>query len=167
MRRDRRRSGRRGATLVELLVALPILAVGLGAAAAFILSSSAHLAGGEARLHASIQGIAVMDSLRLMAGGTAVEMGAGGTPGVQGGAGDALPPSEGRRPVAHAEMRWRWDGCCVLEVELDGGHTAWGRPLREPSWVLRPGGERQGERHDAGPDPAGPWSDGSDVEEEP
>ena len=133
------RFNRGGATLVELLVALPILAIGLGAAAAFIVSSSSHLGAGEARLQATIQGIAVMDSLRLLVGHDPIQ-----PPGAGGPGGDEPPggafPAEGVRPAAHASMLWRWDGCCRLEVELDGGHSGGGRVIQGPGWVLLPGG---------------------------
>lgn len=134
------RSGRRGATLVELLVALPILAVGLGAAAAFVISSSSHLGAGEARLQAAIQGIAVMDSLWLLVDHDPLQPPGAGAPGGGEPAGGAFP-AEGIRAAAHVSMLWRWDGCCRLEVQLNGGHSGWGRVIQGPGWVLLPGGE--------------------------
>ena len=133
------RFNRGGATLVELLVALPIVAVGLGAAAAFVVSSSSHLGAGEARLQAAIQGIAVMDSLRALVGHDPIQPPGANGPGGDEPAGGAFP-AEGIRPAAHASMLWRWDGCCRLEVQLEGGHSGWGRVIQGPGWVLIPGG---------------------------
>ena len=133
------RSGRRGATLVELLVALPILALGLGAAAAFVVSSSSHLGAGEARLQAAIHGISVMDSLRVLVGHDPLQPPGAGGPGGDEPAGSAFPV-EGIRPAAHASMLWRWDGCCRMQVQLEGGYSGWGRVIQGPGWVLLPGG---------------------------
>ena len=138
----RSRSGHRsGATLVELVVALPVLAVGVGVAAAFMISSSAHLGVGETRLQAAIQSIAVMDSLRLGNDATG-QYGPSPGDGSEGdGAGSQDGASAGSRSVADGEMTWRWDGCCRLEIRMEGGRAAGGLPSQRSGWVLVPAGE--------------------------
>jgi len=132
---------RSGATLVELVVALPVLAVGVGVAAAFMISSSAHLGVGETRLQAAIQSIAVMDSLRLGTDATGQHGPSPGGGSEGDGAGSQEGATEGNRPVADAEMTWRWDGCCRLEIQMEGGRAVGGLPPQGPGWVLVPAGE--------------------------
>lgn len=133
------RWSRRGATVVELVVALPILAVGLAAASSLIHLSSVHLAGGEVRLQAAIHGVAIMDSLRTVdhpmpVGGTVDEADRDDH------GWDTTPAIEGQLEVAGARVGWRWDGCCLLAMRLHRGASTGDQALRGPEWTLSPFG---------------------------
>jgi type II secretory pathway pseudopilin PulG len=94
-----RLAGRRGHTLVELVVALPILAIGGAAAAGLVLMGSGILLQAEQRAHAALLGSSLADSLRLVGEGEGVD---GWT---------ALPGGE---------MEWSWDGAGALVLTLPG-----------------------------------------------
>lgn len=81
--------GRRGHTLVELVVALPILAIGGAAVAGLLLSAGVHLLEAERRLATATLAPALLDSLAQVA---------------------HEEPAEGLRDIMGRPLHWDWDG---------------------------------------------------------
>lgn len=111
-----RPSGRGGHTLVELVVALPILALGGAVGAGLVLTASGILLQAEQRVHTAVIGSSLADSLRLAAG---------------------PEEAEGTAPLPGGEVGWSWDGSGTLILVLPG-RTAGTDP---PRWVLHVHGD--------------------------
>lgn len=128
-----RSSGRRGRTLVELVVAIPLLALGGAAVAGLLMTGGGLLLEAERRLEVAMQGPALLDSL-TRAGQADV---AGGTIELPGGTAD-----------------WEWDGRGTLRIFLPlvrgpgEGDVEWILEARPVGIIGVPG---QGE-DDAGPE---------------
>lgn len=109
-----RLAGRKGHTLMELVVALPILALGGAAAAGLVSLGSGILVQAEQRAHSALVGSALADSLRLIGEGEGVD---------------------GVEPLPGGELEWSWDGLGTLTLILPGGDGV-GAPVR---WRLQSG----------------------------
>ncbi len=110
---------RRGRTLVELVVALPLLALATAAVAGLLMTGGGLLLESERRLEVASRGPALLDSLR-------------GLPGAE--------PASGVLEVMGVEAPWEWDGQGRLTLTLPTVRRGDGS---EVEWVLeaRPAGE--------------------------
>jgi hypothetical protein len=103
---------RDGRTVVELIVALPILAMGGAAVTGLVLTAGAFLHEGERRLNTAMAGPALLDSLAAMPQDP-----------------DAAPSMSGVVRVMDRSLRWEWDGherlTLTSEAPEDGGAPAW------------------------------------------
>jgi hypothetical protein len=117
-----RLQNRAGRTLVEFVVALPILAMGGVAVAGLLLTGGGLLVEGERRLSVAIQGFALLDSLNA-----------------------ALPGEEERGvlDVVGREAEWEWDGLGTLRILLPPPRSIPVEEAEAVEWVLevRPRGE--------------------------
>lgn len=109
------RRSRAGHALMELVVALPILAIGGGAVAGMVVTSGGLLTEAERRFEAAVQATALLDSLRTEAWGVA---------------------AEGAFEASGRSIDWRWDGGGGLELH-DGDPNGSGGSR----WELRSGPE--------------------------
>ncbi len=96
-RQPRTSANQRGHTLVELVVALPILAIGGAAVAGLLLSAGVHLLEAERRLATATVAPALLDSLAAT---------------------DSEEPVTGRRDVMGRPLHWEWDGEGSLFLHL-------------------------------------------------
>jgi len=114
---------RQGRTLVELVVALPLLALATAAVAGLLMTGGGLLLESERRLEVASRGPALLDSLRALPG-------------------DA--PESGVLMVMGMEAPWEWDGQGRLVLVLPGGPRGSGS---EVEWVLeaRPAGTSDAE----------------------
>lgn len=100
-----------GHALMELVVALPILAIGGAAAAGMVWTGGGLLTEAERRLDAALEGSSVLDSL-THAG--------------------ASEPAAGTRPLPDGVLQWEWNGTGELTLRLPDGR----RGMDGPVWVL-------------------------------
>ncbi|MEX2531155.1 MAG: hypothetical protein WD960_10315 [Gemmatimonadota bacterium] len=113
--------GRSGHALVELLVALPILAIGGSAIAGIVMVASSFLREAEWRLEVAAHAVPLLDSLRWD---------------------PANVPSSGYiEGPSGRDVRWEWDGGDALSLTfLDAGGE------EGPVWTF-PGGRAVGDGH--------------------
>lgn len=105
-----------GHALMELVVALPLLAVGGAGAAGMVWTGSALLTTAEGRLAAAVEASAVADSLRLEA---------------------PAAGASGSVPLPGGTMSWEWRDGQELVVRLPATQGS----EEGPEWVLSPRGE--------------------------
>lgn len=121
-RRGRHRIARReGRTVVELIVALPILALGGAAVTGLLLTAGGFLHEGERRLNLAIVGSVLLDSL------AAVDRAAG-----------APEAGSGVVRILDRTLSWEWDGDGRLTLTSESPDDPAG-----PAWVLERRGPRQ------------------------
>lgn len=120
--------GRRGHALMELVVALPILAIGGAAITGILLTGERLTLEAERRLEVAMRGPYLLDSLRHAAAGS---------------------PAEGSFEALDRAVGWSWDGSGTLELhDVTGVEGAAGG-----LWVLRaePSGDGGGPGDEAEP----------------
>ncbi len=119
---------RRGRTLVELVVALPLLALATAAVAGLLMTGGGLLLESERRLEVASRGPALLDSLRALPG-------------------DA--PESGVLTVMGIEAPWEWDGQGRLTLVLPAGPRG---TTSEVEWVLEARPVGGSDAADGGPD---------------
>jgi len=101
-----------GRTVVELIVALPILAVGGAAVTGLLLTAGGFLLEGERRLNTAMAGPALLDSLAALPQNP-----------------DEPTSSSGTVRIMDRYLRWEWDGhrrlILVTEARDGAGGSAW------------------------------------------